>query len=362
MIHFAHLRADEPTGGIVESHDERATVTFDQLAEGLVELRSTAGNPSYAEVVRRVAELRMARGATPAQARPARSTVYALFQPGRRRIDLQLLTEVVRSLGGDEEAVVHWRQRALRAVPAPSVPDAVPLVEPAPEDAGSAATPVRRSAWLVLVMVLGCIGINVLGRTLVIKLELSLYLDMVGTAIAAIALGPWWGVVVGVTTNFTGLADTGASALPFALVQVAGALIWGYGIRRFGLGRGVLRFFQLNLLVALASTMIAAPTLLVLYGGGVGHGSENIVDTLIAHSENLITAVFASNMLTSFLDKLISGFIALALIDAQRHRFPDLDTTLTSGSGMLTRARADLRWGSWPSRVLAGGRTKHAPW
>ena len=41
----------------------------------------------------------------------------------------------------------------------------------------------------------------------------------------------------------------GPIGIPFALANVAGALIWGYGIRSWGMGRNNGTFFILNILV-----------------------------------------------------------------------------------------------------------------
>ncbi len=105
--------------------------------------------------------------------------------------------------------------------------------------------PPRRALLLLVV----CVVVNLLGRSLVELLHLPVHLDMVGTAIAALALGPWRGAAVGLATNLLGVAESGPVSVPFALVNVAGALVWGYGARRWGLGRSLPRFLGLNVLV-----------------------------------------------------------------------------------------------------------------
>jgi hypothetical protein len=76
--------------------------TYDGLAECLRTLRAMAGEPSYAEIVRRIALHRAARpgGAAPERL-PGRVTVYDCFRPGRRRMDADLVAEVVRALDAD---------------------------------------------------------------------------------------------------------------------------------------------------------------------------------------------------------------------------------------------------------------------
>lgn len=354
--------------------EQHRVITFDQIAADLHLLRAEVGQPSYSDLVRRVASVREARGVPAEQARPARSTLYDAFREGRRRIDHQLVADLVRAMDQDEETARAWMDRCRRAAPAEQAradapgaeakptqigDESVPsdeqfglLAEPAETDETDATGPAapgaalpepeiphgawpevapvpepptegwhgagRRRVFGVLALALAA---NLLGRALVNELQLSLYLDMVGTAIAAVVLGPWWAVGVGVTTNVAGMGLSGADSLPFALVQIVGALGWGYGVHRFGMGRTMSRFLGLNVLVALACTATAAPILLV-YGGDVDHGSEDIVAGFLAHGQNLATAILSANMITSTADKLISGFIAIAALDALRRHFP----------------------------------------
>lgn len=80
--------------------------TPETLTEDLRRLRAEAGQPSYAEIARRIGTLRRAAG-TPG-GRPARSTVYDVFRPGRRRLDADLVAEIASALGADDAAAASW--------------------------------------------------------------------------------------------------------------------------------------------------------------------------------------------------------------------------------------------------------------
>lgn len=75
--------------------------SLDDVVESLRELRIHAGNPSFSDVALAVNKLRLSRGMNEFEARTARSTVYAVFQKGRRRLDAQLVAEVFVALGGE---------------------------------------------------------------------------------------------------------------------------------------------------------------------------------------------------------------------------------------------------------------------
>ncbi|HYF73803.1 MAG TPA: hypothetical protein VD864_13325, partial [Nocardioides sp.] len=134
---------------------------WDHLVGELRALRLAAGEPSYAEIARRIAAQRRAQGVGEHAAHVARSTVHDAFRPDRSRINLTLVREIVAALGADPGVVDDW----LRPAPASEA-----AVEPAP---------LRH----VLLLMVGCVALNLAGRVVVDVLHLPVYLDMVGTAI-----------------------------------------------------------------------------------------------------------------------------------------------------------------------------------
>jgi tetratricopeptide (TPR) repeat protein len=84
--------------------------SFDELTACLQDLRAWAGSLSYTEISRRIAVAREARGMPPAECRPGRVTVYSCFKTGRRRIDAELVVDIVRALGVDDAGALLWRQ------------------------------------------------------------------------------------------------------------------------------------------------------------------------------------------------------------------------------------------------------------
>ena len=280
--------------------DPRVESHWDPLRRSLQSFRAGVGNPSYAEIADRITAARQAAGMDVHAARVARTTVYDCLRLGRKRVNLSLVREVADVLGASDEQVEEWIARCHTTGPA--------APEPAP------SSPPARRRTDVLLLLAGCVVLNIGGRLLVDALHLPVYLDMVGTAVAAIALGPWRGAAVGLTTNVLAATTSGLVSLPFAAVNVAGALVWGYGVRRWG--RTLHHFFALNLLVAVVCTMMAAPILTFLYDGSVGSGQDTITRTFLDLGNPLVVAVGLSNLLTSTADKLITGFVALVVIAA----------------------------------------------
>jgi len=159
-------------------------------------------------------------------------------------------------------------------------------------------------------------ALNIVGGQINTVLKLPTFLDMIGTAVVAIVLGPWWGALVGAITNIVASFISGPIGLPFAVVNVAGALVWGYGVRNLMMGRTFTLYFILNLIVALVCTLFAVPIYVFVFGGATGHFSDMMTAAFLAAGQNLITSVFSSNIIVSLADKVISGFVALAIIEA----------------------------------------------
>lgn len=300
---------DELTG------PESGLVTIDELSARLSELRLSSGAPSYAEIATRIARQRLDRGLSPERARIARSTVYDVFRPGRKRLDVELIREVLVALRLDGREVDLWTEQARRAVPA-AVPTEAPSPAPTVDVTPAPAPALPRSLRRTAILLLACVVLNLLGRELVVALELPVHLDMTGTAVAAIMAGPWWGVLVAVATNLAGVSISGVASIPFVLVNIAGALVWGYGVRRWGMGRTIPRFFALTVLVAVVCSLVATPILL-LYQGVVVHASDTIIQNVVDVAHLVVIGTFLANLLISLIDKTVSGVVALIVVETR---------------------------------------------
>lgn len=275
---------------------------WDHLLSELQVLRERAGSPSYAELTRGLIEQRISDGQDAYGARIAKSSVHDAFRLGRSRINHELTRELVRLMGHDPARVDQWVAECL------TPPEPLALLEPEPP-----APPAQLSIFALLV---ACLALNLVGRAFIDYYHLPLYLDMTGTAIAAITLGAWRGAFVGVATNLLAVVGSGWISVPFALVQVVGALMWGFGVRRWGLGKTLPRFFALNLLTALACSLVAIPIIVTFLGGDLRVGHDVITQLMKESIDTLLVAVGFSNMLTSLADKLLSGFVALVAVSA----------------------------------------------
>jgi energy-coupling factor transport system substrate-specific component len=284
------------------SVDEQAGAYWDGLIRRLQDHRDSVGSPSFRVLAERVAAARVENGVNPYAARVGKTTVYDCFQLGRVRVNLDLVREVARAMGASSVEVDDWIESCRRPRAAMTDPP-VPVVRPA-----------SPSAHQVVGLMTAALVMNLLGRGFVMFFDFPLHLDMIGTAVVALALGPWRGAAVGASTGILGVALSGTSSLSFAVVNVVGALAWGYGVRRFNGGATIPRFVLLNLATGALCSLAAVPILLGLYDGATRHSFDGVTSAFDVFWSSYAASVLFSNFVTSALDKMLSGFLALTVI------------------------------------------------
>ncbi|HYJ68772.1 MAG TPA: NB-ARC domain-containing protein [Nocardioidaceae bacterium] len=121
------MRGGNPSSGPPGA--ERAS-SVDELAACLLELRVWSG-VSYRELHRRVVRLRRSRGVAE---EPAYATVYRCLQPGRTRLDIDLVADIVTVLTDDDSQAGHWRQAYARINSDAAAPSYAAVFDTLPDD------------------------------------------------------------------------------------------------------------------------------------------------------------------------------------------------------------------------------------
>ncbi|WP_460775448.1 hypothetical protein [Microbacterium sp. GXF7504] len=333
-----------------------APATLDEFAAALQERRLEAGAPSFAQIAARISAVREACGVPTAAAQVARSSVYDVFRTGRRRVNADLVAEIVLALGGDEHEAEVWRTRCLRAQagavrgeetntgsvahastspadgsgtgrspvpPAKPAPSATPVTArgsrgasgparrlPPPTEERSVAERLAATPEFAAVVMVAAISINMVGGTLANRFDSPFYFDTIGTAVAAVLLGPWRGAAVGLLTNAFASLIALPETIVFGLVNAAAGLAWGYGARLWRADRSFTRFLGLSMLVAGLCTLIGAPINVLMYHGQLLHSNLGIHEI----ADNVWRTVTAINLSVSIGDKLMTAVLAYAAI------------------------------------------------
>ncbi|HUG29542.1 MAG TPA: ECF transporter S component [Candidatus Limnocylindria bacterium] len=162
---------------------------------------------------------------------------------------------------------------------------------------------------MAIVLIPITIAINTGLHFITVALNLPIYLDTIGTILAAILAGPWVAAVVGLLTNVViGLVTT-PTAIPYGLTNAAigitaGALVY------FGLYRHIWGAAVAGLVLPLVGATISAPITVVVFGGASGTGSDAVTAFFLATGDTLVGAVLKAGFLVALIDKMISSIFA----------------------------------------------------
>jgi energy-coupling factor transport system substrate-specific component len=167
----------------------------------------------------------------------------------------------------------------------------------------------------IYALIPAAVALNVVGGYINTVLRLPTFLDTIGTAVVAMTVGPWWGALAGATTNIIKGFTVGPVSIPFAASNVAAALVWGYGVR-WGMGKSFVRFLILSLIVAVVVATVNVPIAVFIFGGATGHFSDLIAAAFLGMGQRLFVSVFSAKILVELADKIISSFVALAILGA----------------------------------------------
>ena len=158
------------------------------------------------------------------------------------------------------------------------------------------------------------IALNVVGGQIALLLHLPVYLDSIGTILIAVIYGPFYGILppllYGMVMGFT----LDIYSLYFMPVGIILGLTTGIGSRALNL-RGRL-IGPGALIITIPGTITSALITALLFGGITSSGSTVIVQILNKAGMGLTASVFVVQILTDYLDRLISLALVAALLRA----------------------------------------------
>lgn len=177
-------------------------------------------------------------------------------------------------------------------------------------------------AWVLIPV---GVGINIVVGSIVQTLRLPLFLDTIGTMLVAILAGPWVAVVAGALTNVILGFTVGPQLVPFAVVNIAIALIVGYLAQRgwYRIDRTIeyWRLIATGIIVAFVATIVSAPIVVYLFGGITPTGTGAITAFFLATGQAIWTSVIAASFLVEPVDKTASIIIAYFVAQSVPHRY-----------------------------------------
>ena len=177
------------------------------------------------------------------------------------------------------------------------------------------------TAWVLIPV---AIGINLIGRFFTQTLNLPLFLDTIGTTMAAFLAGPWVAAVAGVLTNLVIGLTLEATSIPFGIVNAAIGIVAGVMA-----AHGFLRSTGKIILTMLCLTAITIITAMPHSGSRLRRrlrvGRRRGYGILRGfRARYMVESVIGQQLVTSPLDKVLTVLLAFALIKGvpQRYRPP----------------------------------------
>jgi energy-coupling factor transport system substrate-specific component len=163
------------------------------------------------------------------------------------------------------------------------------------------------------------IAMNIVLGIITGALGIPLYMDTLGTVLAAALIGPVPGMIVGLLSNvITGLIYS-VQDIPFALVNVAVGLIVGLIAKKwkFTLPTAIIT----GLILSVVCPAIGTPIGIYVYGGLNGSVSDMLVMSLVEGGKTIFQASFLRNIASNFIDKIGTCVIGWAIIKALPEAF-----------------------------------------
>ena len=158
------------------------------------------------------------------------------------------------------------------------------------------------------------ISINIVLGLITSSLKLPFYLDTIGTVFIAIYFGPWYGAMVGGTTNFLTSILSNLAGMPFMLVSIVIGLVVGFIFEKipFHFTSALL----VGLLLSVLAPLIGTPIGILVYGGLTGTVSDVAVLFLKQSGASIFTASFIPKIGNNLVDKIGTLLILFAVIKA----------------------------------------------
>jgi energy-coupling factor transport system substrate-specific component len=180
----------------------------------------------------------------------------------------------------------------------------------------------KKSRWLAIAA--ACVALDLVAGKVANLLSLPIYLDTIGTVVAAFLLPSWLAVVVGASAAMLGAVVINPVYAFYVGTQIAIALTSVLMIR-FVSFRTIWHAGLMGLAIAIVAAVVSAPVTVLVFGGVTVPGATAINAVLIAAGVNLWKAVLTGSLVTETIDKIAAAIIAWILISRLPSRLRSRD-------------------------------------
>lgn len=154
--------------------------------------------------------------------------------------------------------------------------------------------------------------INVAGGQIALLLHLPVYMDSIGTILAGALLGPFFGMLPNLLSGIVMGLTTDIYALYFAPVGMLTGFLTGLVCKKPIVKKSWI--FLAALFITIPGTIVSSLICAGVFGGITSSGSSVLVQLLAKTPLGMTASVFVVQILTDYLDRLISLFAVAYIV------------------------------------------------
>ncbi|AFG35742.1 hypothetical protein Ferpe_1684 [Fervidobacterium pennivorans DSM 9078] len=173
-----------------------------------------------------------------------------------------------------------------------------------------------RLTTMIIVLIPVAVGINYAGKFFAEALKLPLWLDSIGTVLAAMLAGPIVGGISGAINNIIYGLTAGPVSFIYALTSIGIGVTAGllYKAKMF---ENAFRALISGLIIAIVATVISVPINVIFWEGQTGNvWGDALFAFLRSKNVGIWLASFFDELVVDLVDKVLTVFIAYGIFRA----------------------------------------------
>ncbi|WP_448384740.1 ECF transporter S component [Fervidobacterium sp.] len=173
-----------------------------------------------------------------------------------------------------------------------------------------------RLTTMIIVLIPVAVGINYAGKFFAEALKLPLWLDSIGTVLAAMLAGPIVGGISGAINNIIYGLTVGPVSFVYALTSIGIGVAAGllYKAKMF---ENAFRALISGLIIAIVATVISVPINVIFWEGQTGNvWGDALFAFLRSKNVSVWLASFFDELVVDLVDKVLTVFIAYGIFKA----------------------------------------------
>lgn len=181
-----------------------------------------------------------------------------------------------------------------------------------------------RLTTMGIVMIPVAVAINYVGKELANLLNLPMWLDSIGTILAAVVAGPWIGAISGAVNNiFFGLTMDGGMSIIYGLTSIAIAIVAGI-LAHYKWFRSLPRAILAGIVLAVVASLVSTPLNIAIWSGQTGKAAgDAIFAAMMASHMGLWFSSWVDEVTMDLIDKVVVCILVYFILLGLPKRFVD---------------------------------------